>query len=161
MIRSLSLAVCLTFVPLLPANVFAADPAKKLTGDAVWKEWHPKQIKGVKDYHATGGSPKEAPDVAGLTFTLKGTMTLEDVWNFYAEKCGLEERYKEKHVWMVTKTTPKGECVLSVRLTSLDETAKHRETMFLLKTDAYTVAVTLHVDPDGKTIVGSVAAVVK
>jgi hypothetical protein len=157
MTRALLLAVVLLF----STTILAADPPKKLTGDAVWKEWHPKQIKGVKDYNATGGSPKEAPDVAGLTFTLKGTMTLEDVWNFYAEKCGLEERYKEKHVWMVTKTTPKGECVLSVRLTSLDETAKHRETMFLLKTDAYTVAVTLHVDPDGKTIVGSIAAVVK
>lgn len=150
----------LTVAALVSVPVIAADPAKKLTGDAVWKEWHPKQIKGVKDYHATGGSPKEAPDVAGLTFTLKGTMTLEDVWNFYAEKCGLEERYKEKHVWIMTKTTPKGECVLSVRLTSMDESAKHQETMFLLKTDAYTVAVTLHVDPDGKTIVGSVAAVV-
>ena len=32
--------------------------------------------------------------MAGYTFQYTG-MTLEEVWNFYAEKCGLEERFKD------------------------------------------------------------------
>jgi len=33
--------------------------------------------------------------------------------------------------------------------------------MFLLKTEAYTVTVSFHVDPNDKTILGSIAVVVK
>ena len=39
--------------------------------------------------------------------------------------------------------------------------AEHGEIMFLLKTEAYTVTVSFHVDPNARTILGGITAVVK
>jgi hypothetical protein len=158
MTRSFTIVVGLAVAWLVLDAVYAADPPKKLTADDVVKQWSPKLKDAEMSYGRTGGSPKDSPDVAGYTFMLSG-MSLEEVWNFYAEKCGLEERYKEKHYLISTSTTKKGECVVSGR--PANKTADHGETMFLLKADGYTVTVSFHVDPDGKTIQGSIAAVVK
>ena len=145
---------------LVPAAAFAADPPKKLTAEAVVKEWTPKVDKDGGSYGRTGGSPKESPDVAGYTFQCSG-LSLEEMWNFYAEKCGIEERYKEKNYLISTSTTKKGECVVSGRPVAGGKSGEHGETMFLLKTAEYTVTVSFHLDPDGKTIQGSIAAVLK
>jgi hypothetical protein len=141
-----------------PLAAVAADPAKKLTADAVVKQWTPKTKGDESSYGRTGGSPKESPDVAGHTFMMTG-MTLEQVWNFYAERCGLEERYKEKHYLIATGTTKAGHYVVSGRPAA--GKAEHGESMFLLKAAEYTVTVSFHLDPDGKTVLGSIGVVVK
>lgn len=145
---------------LLTPLAVAADPPKKPTADAVVKQWTPKLDKDDASYGRTGGSPKESPDVAGYTFQCAGP-SLEEVWNFYAEKCGMEERYKEKNYLIATGTTKKGEYVVSGRPVAGGKSGDHGETMFLLKTAEYTVTVSFHLDPDGKTIQGSIAAVLK
>lgn len=155
MTRALTLVIA-----LLSAAAFAADPPKKLTAEAVVEQWTPKPDKDDASYGRTGGSPKGSPDVAGYTFMLTG-MTLEEVWNFYAEKCGMKERYKEKHYLIATGTTTAGEYVVSGRPVAGGKSAAHGESMFLLKTAEYTATVSFHLDPDGKTILGSVAAVLK
>lgn len=138
----------------------ATDPPKKLTAEALVKKWTPELDKDGASYNRTGGSPKGSPDVAGHTFSYKG-MSLEEVWNFYAEKCGMKERYKEKNFLISTGSSDAGEYVVSGQPVAGDKSAAHGVTMFLLKTPEYTVAVSFHLDPDGKTILGSIAAVVK
>jgi hypothetical protein len=83
------------------------------------------------------------------------------VWNHYAEKCGVEHRYKEKNILIATGKTRKGDYVIADRLTSLDANAKRAVTTFLLKTDGYTATVSFHPSPDGKAILGSLTVVVK
>ncbi len=160
MTRSLLIVAGLAAVWLVLTAAGAADPPKKLTAEAVVKKWTPKLDKDDASYNRTGGSPKESPDVAGYTFAYKG-MTLDEVWNFYADKCGMEERYKEKHYLISTGTSKAGEYVVSGRPVAGGKSAAHGETMFLLKTAEYTVTVSFHLDPDGKTVQGSIAAVLK
>lgn len=134
--------------------------AKKTTADDVLKEWKPKVAGKGKEFEATGGSPKDAPDVGALSFRLEG-WTFEEVWNFYADKCGVEHRYKEKTIHIVTGAGKKGSYVISDRLTSLNADAKRAVSVFLLKTDGYTATVSFHPSPDGKSILGSIAVVLK
>jgi len=76
-------------------------PAKKVTAGDVLKDWKPKPAGRGKEFEATGGSPKDAPDVAAMSFRLAG-WSFEEVWNFYADKCGVADRYQEKNILIAT-----------------------------------------------------------
>ena len=65
------------------------------------KDWKPKPAGRGKEFEATGGSPKDAPDVAAMSFRLAG-WSFEEVWNFYADKCGVADRYQEKNILIAT-----------------------------------------------------------
>jgi hypothetical protein len=136
----------------------AAEPAKseKLTAQEVIELWTPLP-KVVRDFGKMGGSPEGDPKVAAYSFRAIGG-TYEKCWNFYAELCGIKERFSEKAVLVSPGKSPKGSYVVSDRVAA--DGSRHAVSVFLLKTDQYTVTVTLHSSTDGKSIEGSLTAVV-
>ena len=137
----------------------ADDPArpKKPTAEDVIKLWSPK-LKSATEYGQIGGSPKPSPGVAAYSFRVAGP-TFGDLWNHYAGLCGMKERYAEKAFLAAADVGPKGSYVVSDRAAA-DGNGGRGLTVFLLRTDAYTVTVTFQPDPDGKSISSSLTAVV-
>ncbi|HVJ82283.1 MAG TPA: hypothetical protein VNC50_14540 [Planctomycetia bacterium] len=137
-----------------------ADAPKQmaLKADDVVKLWSPRMGK-AKGYHATGGSPEVASDVAAFSFRVKG-VTLEELWNHYAERCGTTTRFKPKNFLISASTGPKGSYVISDQM-SADGKGTRGVSVFMLKTDEYAVTVSFLPDADGKSICGSIAAVVR
>jgi hypothetical protein len=130
---------------------------KKPTAGEVAELWAPK-LKSATDYAQTGGSPKAAPGVTAYSFRVVGP-TFEELWNHYADRCGVKQRYAEKTFLVTADTGPKGSYVVSDRAAA-DGKGGRGLSVFLLQTDAYTVTVTFQPDPDGKSISGSLSAVV-
>jgi hypothetical protein len=131
--------------------------AKALTADDVIRLWQPL-LKDNTDYHQMGGSPERAPGVAAWSFRVVGP-TFEELWNHYAERCGMKQRYAEQTFVITSGTGPNGSYVLSER-PSADGKSGRGPAVFLLKADTYTVAVTIQPDPGGKSTSGSLTAVV-
>src|SRR5262249_38762644 len=129
---------------------------KKPTAEEVAKLWSPK-LKSATDYAQTGGSPKPAPGVAAYSFRVTGP-TFEELWNHYADLCGVKKRHAEKTFLVTTGAGPKGSYVVSDRAAA-DSKGGRGLSVFLLKTDAYTT-VTFQPDPGGKSISGSLSVVV-
>ena len=135
------------------------EPArsKALTSDDVIQLWSPA-LKNHTDYGQIGGSPEKAPNVAAYSFRVVGP-TVEELWNHYAGLCGINKRYAEKTFLASPDTGPNGSYVVSDRASG-DGKGGRGPSVFLLKTDAYTVTVTFQPDPDGKSISGSLSAIV-
>ena len=162
-LRSVDVLSAALVVGVLLAGETRGDdprPVKKPTADAVLKDWKPKAAGKEQEFQATGGSPKDAKDVSVLSFRVTG-WSFEELWNYYADKCGVEERFQEKGILIKTGSGKLGSYVVADRLTSLDADAKRAVTTFLLKADGYTATVSIHPAPDGKTIFGSLSIVVK
>jgi len=130
---------------------------KKPTAEDVAKLWSPK-LKSATEYHQTGGSPKQSPNVAAYSFRVVGP-TFEDLWNHYAALCGVKQRYAEKTFLVTADAGPKGIYVVSDRAAA-DGKGGRGLSVFLLKTDAYTATVTFQPDPGGESISGSLSVVV-
>jgi hypothetical protein len=141
------------------AGAEADEPAKakKPTADDVAKLWSP-ELKSATAYGQTGGSPKQSPTVAAYSFRVVGP-SFEELWNHYAKLCGLKERYAEKKFLITTDAGPNGSYVVSDQATA-DGKGGRGLSVFLLKTDSYTATVTFHIDTGGKSISGSLSAVV-
>jgi len=136
----------------------ADEPAglRKLTAEDVVKLWTP-ELKTATEYGQTGGSPKQSPNVAAYSFRVVGP-TFEELWNHYAQLCGVKERYAEKRFLITADAGPNGSYVVSDRAAA-DGTGGRGLSVFLLKTDAYTVTVTFQPDSGGKSISGSLSAI--
>ena len=129
---------------------------KKFTAEDMIALWSPRLVNAV-DYAATGGTPEQSPDVAAWSFRVIGP-TLEELWNHYAQLCGMKQRYAEKSFLVIGDTGPFGSYVVSDRMPPGDQTGRS-VSVFLLKTDSYTVTATFQAGPDGKSITGSLTAV--
>ena len=134
----------------------ANEPAKpkKLTTDDVVKLWKP-QLKNVTDYHQMGGEPKQS-NVAAYSFRAEG-ITFEETWKHYAKLCGVAHEYKERGILISASTGPNGPYVVSERMS--DDGKQRTVSVFMLKTDTYTVTVTFQPASDGKSIIGSLSVV--
>jgi len=86
---------------------------KKVTAEDVIALWSPWLVNAV-DYAATGGTPEQSPDVAAWSFRVIGP-TLEELWNHYAQLCGMKQRYAEKSFLVIGDTGPCGRYVVSDR----------------------------------------------
>lgn len=131
--------------------------AEKRTAEAVAKMWLPS-LKSATDYTQLGGSPKQSPNVAAYSFQVIGP-TFEELWNHYATLCGIKQRYAEKTFLVSADAGPKGSYVVSDHQAA-DGMGGRGTSVFLLKTQTYTVTVTFHPDPGDKSISGSLSAVV-
>ena len=157
-IRNATVIAALLAIALALRSPADAPNRKPLKADDVVKLWSPRMGKAT-DYHATGGSPEVAPDVAGYSFRVKG-VTMEELWNHYADQCGVATRYAPKNFLISASTGPKGSYVVSDQW-SADRKGNRGASVFLLKTEKYVVTVTLIPDLDGVSICGSIAAVVR
>lgn len=129
----------------------------KLSADEVVKLWSPN-LKSATSYHQTGGSPKQS-NVAAYSFRVVGP-SFEELWNHYAKLCGMKQQYAEGTILVAADAGPNGSYVVSDR-TLAGGKGERGLSVFLLKTDAYTVIVTIQIDPDRKSISGSLSAVVQ
>jgi hypothetical protein len=146
---------------LLAHTLSAAEPAQtvKLDANRVIAMWRP-QLETTSDYQHWGGSPKQSRNVAAYSFRVVGPK-FEELWNHYASLCGIKERYDEKRFLNSADTGPKGSYVVSDRAAGApdDKPIARGLSLFLLKTDEYTVTITFQPAPDGKSIIGSLSAV--
>jgi hypothetical protein len=152
----LVLGASFTFLPLDSRGDEPAKP-RKMTVEDVIKVWKPN-LKSATEYGHTGGSPKQSPKVAAYSFKVVGP-TFEELWNHYANLCGVKQRYAEKTFLITADAGPNGSFVVSDR-PSADGKGGRGLSVFLLKKEAYTVTVTFQPDADGKTILGSLSVVV-
>ncbi len=131
----------------------------KLTAQEVIALWLPR-LKTTTDYQATGGSPKESPQVAAHSFRTVGS-SYGELWTHYAKLCGMKEQYAEKSYLNIAGTGPNGSYVVSDRVSGEinAKTSGRGLSVFLLKTDDYVVTVTFHPSADGKSIIGSLTAI--
>ena len=138
----------------------SAQPAKtrKRTALEVIELWSPR-LKTTTDYQWMGGSPKESPHVAAHSFRAVGS-SYGELWTHYAKLCGIKEQYAEKSFLNTAGTGPNGSYVVSDRVSGeIAAKASGRGlSVFLLKTDDYTVSVTFQPSMDGKSIIGSLTA---
>ena len=132
-----------------------ADDSKRLTAADVITLWTPNR-DGVKDFHQFGASPKESPGVAACTFRVVGP-SFEELWNHYADLCGIAQRYEPKRFLTSSKAGTKGSYIVSDRASS-DVKGGRSLSVFLLRTDAYTVTATIQPDPAANAVLGSIVA---
>ena len=115
-------------------------------------------LDGREDFQQFGASPKESPGVAAYTFRVMGP-SFEGLWNHYANLCGIGDRYEARRFLTAGGTGAKGSYVVTDRASS-DARGGRGLSVFLLRTDRYTVTATIQPDPDGTALRGSIAAVI-
>jgi hypothetical protein len=133
-----------------------SSKAGDTSAEAVANEWAP-DAKDVKEYRHVGGSPKGDRKLAAYSFEVRGA-SYETLWNYYASRCGINERYAEKRILVSPGSGPNGSFVVA-DLAVKDGTG-HAVTVFMLKNEKYTVTVTLHPGADDASIIGSISAAV-
>ena len=133
-----------------------ADVSKRLTALDVIRLWKPMP-DGVVDFQQFEAAPKESSAAATATFRVVGP-SFERLWNHYAERCGMVERYEAKRLLVSGGTSPKGTYVVNDRAAA-DAKGERGLSVFLLRTDRYAVTATIQPDPDGKAMRGSIAAI--
>jgi hypothetical protein len=133
-----------------------ADDPKRLTADDVIELWKPLP-DGAKDFQQFVAAPKGNSGMMAATFRVAGP-SFERLWNHYADLCGIRERFEEKHLWVIGGTSAKGSYVVSDRASSVGK-GERGLSVFLLRTDRYTVTATIQPDADGKAMRGSIVAV--
>ena len=126
------------------------------TAEGVIMLWKP-MLKGTEDFQQFWASPRESPGVAASTFRVVGP-SFEGLWNHYADRCGIRDRYEARRFLNSGGTGPHGSYVVADRWSS-DAVGGRGLSVFLLRTDRYTVTVTIQPDRDGKAVLGSIAAV--
>jgi len=144
---------------LLACALGAAEPtqAKRLTAAEVANLWNPQPKPGV-DLQRMGG-PQDS-GLAAYSFRVAGP-TYGELWNHYAELCGMKERFAEEQFLNSGGSGPKGRFLVLDRVPGAlgDHAIPGRGlSMFVLKTDSHTVTVTFHPSPDGRSILGSLTA---
>lgn len=140
----------------MPSGTPGQSPKpKKPTAEDVVKLWSP-DVKSASQFGQTGGSPKQSPNVAAYSFRVVGP-SFEEMWNHYARLCGVKQKYAAKAFLITADTGPNGHFVVSEMS---DGKTGRGLSVFLLKTDAFTVTVTFRPDPDGQSISGSLSAIV-
>lgn len=133
------------------------DDPKRLTAGDVIALWKPTP-EGTVDFQQFWASPKESPGVMVSTFRVVGP-SFGVLWNHYADLCGVKDRYEANKVMMSGGSGPKGTYVVSDRMSSHAK-GERELSVFLLRTDRYTVTATIQPGPDGKSLRGSIAAVI-
>jgi hypothetical protein len=85
--------------------------------------------------------------------------SFEELWNHYADLCGIGDRYEARRFLTSGSTGDKGSYVVT-ELWSSEGGVARRLSVFLLRTDRYTMTATIQPDLDGKAVRGSIAAVI-
>jgi hypothetical protein len=158
--RWLTVAVTWGLVTLIGIGVRGdqADKTKGLTALGVIRLWEPK-IEGVEDFQVFEAPLEECPGVAAQTFRVVGP-SFERLWNHYADLCGIANRYEAKRFLVSSKLGANGGYIVSDRASS-DAKGGRGLSVFLLRTDRYTVTATIQPDPAGKAVLGSVVAMLR
>ena len=93
-------------------------------------------------------SPERSPNVAAYSFRVVGP-TIEELWNHYAVLCGMKQRYGGKTFQIIGDTGPNGSYVVADHWTGNGQNGRG-VSVFLLKTESYTVTAIFQPDSDGR-----------
>ena len=127
--------VLLVLVMGLAAQVMqASDRSVK----EIFTQWDPKNVD-VADYHSFDVlAPNDVqPTLRGVSFS--SSQPFADLWKFYAAKCSIALEFAEGNTYVVSGTNNLGSYFLVERSSS----PKQRESVFGLRTETYSVSVTL------------------
>src|SRR5262249_42238399 len=110
----------------------------EISVDDVFTQWEPKKV-GVADYHSFSAlAPTNGPaTVRAISFST--SQEFADLWRHYAAKCGIERGFVEGSIYVLSGTNSLGSYFLLERSANL----KIRESVFGLRTESYSVSVTL------------------
>jgi hypothetical protein len=124
-----------------------APPTESLTAEKLVEAWcfKGKDSKGHQSSQSNGAGSENGKFFA-MTGTLRNSGTYEDAWNFYANKCHVDERYSDR-TWIVGR--PMGDGYLAVFQRTVDG---RRSTTFALYQPKSTVSVVL-VELDSSPVV--------
>jgi hypothetical protein len=122
------------WVLALALHAQAAD----LSADDVFTQWEPSKV-GVADYHSFGVlAPTSGPTtVRAMSFST--SQEFADLWRYYAAKCGIHREFVEGKTYVISGTNTLGSYFLVERSAG----SKVRESVFGLRTESYSVSVTL------------------
>jgi|SRR5262245_42181541 len=136
------------------------SPPKKLVAKDIADQWLSKAVKGRPggEYYGVGASaPKDSSKLYAKSF-MTSFGTLEELWNFYAQKCGIDKKYNDKELFVLSGESKAGSFVLVERLNR--DNRSRSESVFGLRTNEYTVSVTLRSEAGGKSVAGTLVVVV-
>jgi hypothetical protein len=140
-------------------RVVAADKASKggnrTALEAAAKEWSPN--RHARDYHSVGAlTPTNAPPtVYAVSFST--SQSVEDVWNFFAEQCGIDKKYSETNLFILSGQNQRGSFVLVERLYE----SRLCESIFALRSKNQTVTATVRPGNGDRTSAGSIVVVLQ
>lgn len=143
---------------LAAVTVGAAEPQP--AAEAFAGRWLPK-LKANTDYQATGGP--QGTTAAAYVFRVVGP-TYEQLWNHYADLCGIRERYAPQHLLNDGGQSAAGRYLTLNRPPGVIDDRKligPGQAMFLLQAEDHTATVTFHSSPDAKSLMGSVVVLTK
>jgi hypothetical protein len=112
--------------------------AAAISLDDLFTQWEPKKA-GAADYHSFGAlAPTNGPaTVRAISFST--SQEFADLWRYYAAKCAIDRRFVEGNIYVLSGTNRLGSYFLVERSPNL----KMRESLFGLRTESYSVFVTL------------------
>lgn len=133
------------------------DPPKRPTAEEVVASWKPEQ-KGIEDLQQWTTSPKGSDQELGCTFRVVGP-SYEELWNHYAGRCGVEERYQARRLLISGGRGLRGNYVVAEQPSPNAEGGR-AQTLFLLRADRYAVTVTIQPSPEKDAWLGTITAVI-
>jgi hypothetical protein len=152
---------CLAFWLLLSSAARTGESQpNKLVANDIADEWLSKagMPRPGGEYQGVGANaPKDSSKIYARSFTTSFA-TLEELWNFFAQKCGIDKKYDEKELFILSGESEAGYFVLVERL---DRDNRNRsESVFGLRSSEYTVSVTLRPEAGGESVAGTLVVVV-
>jgi hypothetical protein len=132
-------------------------PSSKLSAaQEIAQEWLPRG-DGVGDWHDLGaGCPKDSPKLYVVSFRTS-QMTFAEAWEFCATKCGADKKYVAYRLETVAGEGGKGSWALVERP---GKDGDRIESLFSLRSEKYSVSVTLRPEGGGKSVSGTLTVVV-
>src|SRR5512143_1239812 len=107
-----------------------AVPGDQISLEDVFKDWEPTQWQ-VADYHSMGvlAPGSSSPTMRAISFSTG--QKFDDLWNYYAGKCGIERRFTEGNSYVLSGTNTLGSFLLVERIAN----ANVSESVFGLRTE--------------------------
>ena len=119
-------------------------------------EWIP-QKDAVGDWHDLGaGCPRDSPKLHVVSFRTS-QLTFAEAWEFCASKCGADKKYVAYRLETTAGEGEKGSWALVERP---GKNLERIEALFALRSEKYSVSVTLRPENGGKSVSGTLTVVV-
>jgi hypothetical protein len=130
--------------------------SKLSAAQEIARAWIP-QKDGVGDWHSLGaGCPKDSPKLYVASFRTS-QLTFAEAWEFCATRCGAEKKFVAYRLETTSGKSGRG-CWALVERPGKD--LKRIESLFALRSEKYSVSVTLRPEAGGKAVSGTLTVVV-
>ena len=87
------------------------SPPKKPVAKDIWLSKASEPRPGGEYQGVGANAPKDSSKLYARSFTTSFA-TLEELWNFYAQKCGIDKKYNDKELFVLSGESKAGSFVL-------------------------------------------------